>query len=70
VAAALTRGLIATQNGEPGNFWVDLARIVVRILLPLAIISRVMLLALGVVADFGGVQEISMLLIPLAFVRT
>jgi K+-transporting ATPase ATPase A chain len=61
VAVALIRGLIATQNGELGNFWGDLVRTVVRILLPLAMVFGVMLLALGVVANFGGVQEISTL---------
>ena len=62
VAVALIRGLIATQNGELGNFWVDLVRTVVRILLPLSIVvTRVMLLALGVVANFDGAQEISTL---------
>ena len=61
VAVALIRGLIATQNGELGNFWVDLVRTVVRILLPLAIVAGVMLLALGVVANFGGVHEVSTL---------
>ena len=61
VAVALIRGLIATQKGELGNFWVDLARTVVRILLPLAIVFGVVLLALGVVANFGGVHEISTL---------
>jgi K+-transporting ATPase ATPase A chain len=61
VAVALIRGLIATQQGELGNFWVDLVRTVIRILLPLAIVFGVVLLALGVVANFGGVHEISTL---------
>jgi K+-transporting ATPase ATPase A chain len=61
VAVTLIRGLIATQKGELGNFWVDLVRTVVRILLPLTIVFGVVLLALGVVANFGGVHEISTL---------
>jgi K+-transporting ATPase ATPase A chain len=61
VAVALIRGLIATQKGELGNFWVDLVRTVVRILLPLAAIVGVILIALGVVANFAGAQEISTL---------
>lgn len=61
VAVALIRGLIATPNGELGNFWVDLVRTVVRILLPLSIVLAVVLLAQGVVANFAGVQEVTTL---------
>ena len=61
VAVALIRGLIATQRVELGNFWVDLVRTVVRILLPLAAVVAVILIALGVVANFAGAHEISTL---------
>lgn len=61
VAVALIRGLIATQKSELGNFWVDLVRTVIRILLPLAVVFAVALLALGVVANFDGPQQISTL---------
>lgn len=61
VAVAMIRGLIRTQAGELGNFWVDLVRTVVRILIPLSVVVAVVLLALGVVANFAGPQEISTL---------
>lgn len=58
VAVALIRGLIATQKSELGNFWVDLVRTVIRILLPLAVTIAVALVAMGVVANFTGPQEL------------
>lgn len=61
VAAALIRGLAQYQNEQLGNFWTDLVRSVVRILLPLSIVVTVVLLALGVVNNFHGAQEISTL---------
>ncbi|MEV0673380.1 potassium-transporting ATPase subunit KdpA [Mycobacterium sp. NPDC050441] len=61
VAVALIRGLGQYQNSEIGNFWVDLVRTVVRILLPLSVIVTVILLALGVVNNFHGAQEVSTL---------
>ncbi|MBP2450490.1 potassium-transporting ATPase subunit KdpA [Mycolicibacterium lutetiense] len=59
VAVALIRGLARYQNQEIGNFWVDLVRTVVRILLPLSVIVTLILLALGVVNNVHGVQEVS-----------
>src|SRR6202795_4847251 len=59
VAVALIRGLAQYQNEDIGNFWADLVRSVVRILLPLSVIVTLVLLALGVVNNFHGAQEIS-----------
>jgi potassium-transporting ATPase potassium-binding subunit len=59
VAVALIRGLAQYQNQEIGNFWVDLVRTVVRILLPLSVIVTLILLALGVVNNIHGAQEVS-----------
>ena len=61
VAVALIRGLAQYQNEEIGNFWTDLVRTVVRILLPLSVIVTLVLLVLGVVNNFHGAQEISTL---------
>jgi K+-transporting ATPase ATPase A chain len=58
VAVALIRGLAQYQNEELGNFWTDLVRTVVRILLPLSVIVTLVLLVLGVVNNFHGAQEI------------
>ena len=61
VAAALIRGLAQYQNEEIGNFWVDLVRSVVRILVPLSIAVTLILLVFGVVNNLHGAQEISTL---------
>lgn len=55
VAVALIRGLLRVRSGELGNFWVDLIRATLRILLPLAAIGAVVLLASGVVQNFADV---------------
>ncbi|WP_441957515.1 potassium-transporting ATPase subunit KdpA [Mycolicibacterium houstonense] len=59
VAVTLIRGLAQYQNQELGNFWVDLVRTVIRILLPLSVIVAVILLALGVVNNVHGAQDLS-----------
>ncbi|HEY5846289.1 MAG TPA: potassium-transporting ATPase subunit KdpA [Microlunatus sp.] len=51
VAAALLRGFAARNSSELGNFWVDLIRIVLRLLLPLSIVTAVLLLACGVIQN-------------------
>ncbi len=51
VAAALLRGFAARNSTELGNFWVDLIRIVLRLLLPLSIVVAVLLLACGVIQN-------------------
>ena len=53
VAAALLRGFAARDTSELGNFWVDLIRIVLRLLLPLSIVVAVLLLACGVIANLA-----------------
>ena len=40
VAVALVRGFARNQTNEVGNFWVDLVRGTLRILLPISIIGR------------------------------
>ncbi|MGJ6122596.1 potassium-transporting ATPase subunit KdpA [Mycolicibacterium sp. Y3] len=60
VAIALIRGL-TRGGGELGNFWVDLVRSVFRVLLPLSCAVSVVLLALGVIANFLGTQEFTTL---------
>ncbi|HEY0816241.1 MAG TPA: potassium-transporting ATPase subunit KdpA [Pseudonocardia sp.] len=49
VAVALIRGFAASNTDRIGNFWVDLTRGVVRILLPFAFIAAIVLVATGVV---------------------
>ena len=56
VALALVRGLIRRSSGELGNFWVDLMRCILRVLLPIAVIFGVILIALGVEQNLHGAQ--------------
>ncbi|WP_243792749.1 potassium-transporting ATPase subunit KdpA [Saccharopolyspora gloriosae] len=53
VAVALVRGFSRSGTDRIGNFWVDLTRGVVRILLPVAAVAAVLLVALGAVMSFA-----------------
>ena len=52
VAVALVRGFARRHVDELGNFWVDLVRGTIRILLPLAVIAAVILVAGGAIENF------------------
>ena len=54
VAVALVRGLVRVGTGTIGNFWVDLVRSTLRILLPLAFLAAIVLVLTGVVQNFTG----------------
>ena len=51
VVVALIRGLIRRRSATVGNFWVDLVRSVVRLLLPLAFIIAIVYASQGVVQN-------------------
>jgi K+-transporting ATPase KdpA subunit len=61
VAVALIRGIARRETDRLGNFWVDLVRGSIRILLPLAIVVAVVLSVLGVVESFGAARSITTL---------
>jgi len=52
VAVTLVRGFARRRTGELGNFWVDLVRGTLRILLPIAIFSALLLVAGGAIQNF------------------
>jgi potassium-transporting ATPase potassium-binding subunit len=52
VAMAFIRGLARRSSGELGNFWVDLVRGTIRILLPLSVIAAIILIAGGAIQNF------------------
>jgi K+-transporting ATPase ATPase A chain len=54
VAVALARGLVRKQASGIGNFWADLTRGTLYILLPLSILIAVVLAQQGVVQTFDG----------------
>ncbi|MEU8630047.1 potassium-transporting ATPase subunit KdpA [Streptomyces sp. NPDC048669] len=62
VAVALVRGLAATRTGELGNFWTDLVRGTVRILLPISVIGALVLVACGAVQNFSGIHSVGQFL--------
>jgi potassium-transporting ATPase potassium-binding subunit len=70
VAIALVRGFARKRTGDLGNFWVDLVRGTIRILLPISIVGAIILVAGGAIQNFhlhdqivntlaGGQQTIS-----------
>src|ERR1700744_1370567 len=52
VAVALVRGFARHRTNELGNFWVDLTRGTLRILLPIAVLGAIVLVAGGAVQNF------------------
>ena len=54
VMAALIRGLARRRAQTLGNFWVDLTRTVLRILLPLSFVVALLLISQGVIQNLSG----------------
>jgi potassium-transporting ATPase potassium-binding subunit len=52
VAIALVRGFARKRTGDLGNFWVDLVRGTIRILLPISIVGAIILVAGGAIQNF------------------
>ena len=61
VAVALVRGFVRSRTDRVGNFWVDLIRGSLRILLPIAVVATVALIALGAVQNFSSGTEVTTL---------
>ncbi|MCZ2263349.1 potassium-transporting ATPase subunit KdpA [Isoptericola sp. QY 916] len=59
VAVALVRGFAHRRTGTIGNFWVDLVRGSLRILLPLSVVGAVVLMIGGVVQNFDGFTDVT-----------
>jgi K+-transporting ATPase ATPase A chain len=52
VAIALVRGFARRHTSELGNFWVDLVRGTLRILLPISVVAAIVLIAGGAIQNF------------------
>ena len=73
VAVALVRGFALSRSrlrssggtpmrtGDLGNFWADLVRGIVRILLPISLVAAIMLIAAGAIQNFGDIHTITTL---------
>lgn len=57
VFLALTRGLTRKSTSTLGNFWSDLTRSTIYVLLPLSVVFAVVLVGQGVIQNFSGYQE-------------
>ena len=59
VAVALIRGLIRRRSATIGNFWVDMTRSVIRVLLPISIVFGLFFVSQGMVQNFHGDRAIA-----------
>ncbi|MEU8695754.1 potassium-transporting ATPase subunit KdpA [Streptomyces sp. NPDC048665] len=59
VVAALIRGFTRKKTDRVGNFWQDLTRIVLRILLPISLVMAIVLVAAGTIENFHGFESIT-----------
>ena len=61
VAFALIRGFAARSAQSIGNFWVDLARITLYVLLPFSMLFAVFLMSQGVIQNFSAYKEVNLI---------
>ena len=61
VLLAFTRGLTSRHGKSLGNFWVDLVRSTLYVLIPLSLILALLLVSQGVVQSFSSYKEITTL---------
>jgi K+-transporting ATPase ATPase A chain len=61
IVIALIRGFMRTKTDRLGNFWVDMTRILVRVLLPISVIGGIILMATGVIDNFNLTHTIATL---------
>jgi len=68
VVFALIRGFTSKSARAIGNFWVDLTRSTLYVLLPLSLVFAVFLMGQGVIQNFSGYQQVQ-LLEPLTYTQ-
>ncbi|MCP3884056.1 MAG: potassium-transporting ATPase subunit KdpA, partial [Propionibacteriaceae bacterium] len=59
IAVALIRGFVGHGEHTIGNFWVDLTRCTLRILMPIAAVAAFLLIAGGAVQNFTGFLHVT-----------
>jgi K+-transporting ATPase ATPase A chain len=59
VAIALVRGFARSRTDALGNFWVDLVRTVIRILLPVSIVGAIIMIAGGAIDNVHSIQVVN-----------
>ncbi len=61
VVVVLIRGFARRTTTELGNFWVDLTRCILWILLPLSVVLALLLVSQGVIQNFSSYKEVTTL---------
>jgi len=61
VVIALVRGFSRAGTDRIGNFWVDLVRTCLRLLLPISVVAAIVLIAGGVVQNLHGFTDVTTL---------
>jgi K+-transporting ATPase ATPase A chain len=61
VVFALIRGFAARSSAVIGNFWVDITRITLWLLLPLSLVFSIFLVGQGVIQNFDGYKDVTTL---------
>jgi K+-transporting ATPase ATPase A chain len=61
VAIAMIRGFVRSRTDRLGNFWVDVTRCVVRLLIPLAVVVGLILIAGGAIENFHAYHTVTTL---------
>jgi K+-transporting ATPase ATPase A chain len=61
VAIAMIRGFTRSRTDRLGNFWVDLTRGTLRLLLPIAVIGTIVLVAGGVIENYAAYHTVTTL---------
>jgi K+-transporting ATPase ATPase A chain len=54
VAIAMVRGFARRQTDQLGNFWVDLTRITIRVLVPISVVGAIVLIAGGAIENLSA----------------
>lgn len=61
VVAALIRGLVRRHTDRLGNFWVDLSRISLRLLLPVSFVGALVMVASGLIQNLSAPLDVTTL---------
>ena len=61
VAFALIRGFAARSSKSIGNFWIDITRITLYVLLPISFVFALFLIGQGAIQNFSAYQEVHLI---------
>jgi K+-transporting ATPase ATPase A chain len=61
VAIAMIRGFVRSRTDKLGNFWVDVTRCTIRLLIPLSIVGGLILIAGGAIENFNAYHTVTTL---------